>query len=120
MLLGAGTVAADVVWHLLGSTSVAATPADATASQHEELRLPSARGPFVSLRLRADGGIVRLDRVVITYAHGGKQSVDLKKKVLQPAGFTAEIPVTGKDHVIRKIDFWYRAPKFANVRLYAR
>jgi hypothetical protein len=120
MLLGAGTVAADVVWHLLGSTSVAASPADATASEHEELRLPSARGPFVSLRLQADSGIVRLDRVVITYAHGGKQSVDLKKKVLQPAGFTAEIRVNGNDHVIRKIDFWYRAPKFANVRLYAR
>lgn len=119
MLLGAGTVAADVVWHLLASTSVAATPADATASTHEELRLPSARGPFVSLRLQADG-VVRLDRVVITYAHGGKQSVDLKKKVLQPAGFTKEIAVIGKDHVIRKIDFWYRAPKFANVRLYAR
>jgi hypothetical protein len=120
MLLGAGTVAADVVWHLLASTSVAATPADATESTHEELRLPSARGPFVRLRLQADGGVVRLDRVVITYAHGGKQSVDLKRKLLQPAGFTREIAVTGKDHVIRKIDFWYRAPKFANVRLYAR
>lgn len=119
MLLCAGALAAGVVWQLLASTSVAATPADATASTHKELRLSSARGPFVRLRLQVDGTI-RLDRVVITYAHGGKQSVDLKKKVLKPGGFTPEIPVTGKDHVIRKIDFWYRAPKFANVRLYAR
>jgi hypothetical protein len=119
MLVGVTAYAADV-WHLLASTSVTATPVDAKAAQHEEIRLPSARGSFVSLRLQVDGGAVALDRFVVTFAHGSKRTVDLKGKTLQSGGFTPEVPVTGNDHVIRKVDIWYRAPKFATVRVYAR
>ena len=120
MCFGAPTAYAAVVWHLLASTSVTATPADAKAAQHEEIRLPSARGSFVSLRLQVDGGPVALDRLVVTFAHGSHRAVDLKGKTLDSGGFTPEVPVTGNDHVIRKVDIWYRAPKFANVRVYAR
>jgi len=116
---GAAAYAADV-WHLLASTSVTVTPADAKAPQHDEIRLPSARGPFVSLRLQVDGGTVTLDRLVVTFAHGSTRAVDLKGKTLESGGLTPEVPVTGKDRVIRRVDFWYRAPKFATVRLYAR
>jgi hypothetical protein len=117
---GAPTAYAAVVWHLLASTSVTATPVGAKATQHEEIRLPSARGSFVSLRLQVDGGPVALDRLVVTFAHGSHRTVDLKGKTLDSGDFTPEVPVTGNDHVIRKVDIWYRAPKFANVRLYAR
>jgi len=119
VLVGATAYAADV-WQLLGSTSVTATPADAKAPQHEEIRLPSARGSFVSLRLQVDGGAVTLDRLVVTFAHGSHRAVDLKGKTLQSGGFTPEVAITGNDHVIRKVDIWYRAPKFATVRVYAR
>ena len=119
-LFGATTAYAVEVWHLLASTSVAATPANATAAQHEEIRLPSARGSFVSLRLEVEGSAVVLDRLVVTFAHGSQKTVDLKGKTLKPGDFTPEIAVTGKDHVVRKVDFWYRSPKFATVRLYAR
>lgn len=119
MFIGA-TAHAAVVWHLLASTSVAVTPADAKAPQHDEIRLPSARGPFVSLRLQVDGGTVVLDRYVVTFAHGSTRAVDLKGKALESGGATPELHLTGNDHVIRRIDFWYRAPKFATVHLYAR
>jgi hypothetical protein len=119
LLLAAATAYAAEVWHMLASTSVAATPSAATAPLHEEIRLPSARGPFVSLRLEVDGGPVALDRLVVTFAHGSKKAVDLKGKTLKSGDFTPEVAVTGNDHVIRKVDIWYRAPKFATVRLYA-
>jgi hypothetical protein len=116
---GATAYATDV-WHLLASTSVTTTPANAKAPQHDEIRLPSARGPFVSLRLQIDGGTVTLDRLIVTFAHGSTRTVDLKGKTLESGGLTPEVPVTGNDRVIRRVDFWYRAPKFATVRLYAR
>jgi hypothetical protein len=119
VLFGATAYAADA-WHLLGSESVTATPADAKAPQHEEIRLPSARGSFVSFRLQVDGAPVALDRLVVTFAHGSHRTVDLKGKTLQSGGFTPEVAITGTDHVIRKVDIWYRAPKFATVRVYAR
>ena len=119
MFVAATTYAADV-WHLLASTSVTATPSSAIEAQHEEIRLPSARGPFVSLRLQVDGGTVALDRLVVTFAHGSTRAVDLKGKTLEAGAFTPDVLMTGNDHVIRKVDFWYRAPKFATVRLYAR
>jgi hypothetical protein len=120
LLLASATAYAAEVWHLLGSASVTATPSDATAPQHEEIRLPSARGPFVTLRLEVEGGPVAVDRLVVTFAHGSHKAVDLKGKTLKPGDFTPEVAVTGTDHVVRKVEFWYRAPKFATVRLYAR
>jgi hypothetical protein len=119
MLVGAMAYAADA-WHLLASTSVTATPADAKAPQHEEIRLPSARGPFASLRLQVDGAPVALDRLVVTFAHGSHRTIDLKGKLLDSGSFTPAVPVTGNDRVIRKVDIWYRAPRFATVRVYAR
>jgi hypothetical protein len=116
----AATANAAEVWHLLSSTSVTATPSGTTAARHEEIRLPSARGSFVSLRLQVDSGTVALGRLVVTFAHGATKAVDLKGKALESGAFTPEVPLTGNDHVIRKVDIWYRAPKFATVRLYAR
>jgi hypothetical protein len=120
LIFFAATGYAADVWHLLASTSVAATPADAKTPQHDEIRLPSARGPFAGLRLQVDGGTVTLDRLVVTFAHGSTRVVDLKGKTLESGGLTPEVAVTGNDRVIRRVDFWYRAPKFAIVRLYAR
>ncbi len=74
----------------------------------------------MSLRLQVDGGTVAIDRLVVTFAHGSTKAVDLKGKALVSGAFTPEVALTGNDHVIRKVDFWYRAPKFATVRLYAR
>ncbi len=78
----------------------------------------SARGPFARIRLKVEGGPVGLDHVVVTFAHGSTQRADLKK-VFEAGSFTPEIQLAGNDHVIREVAFWYNAPKFANVRLYA-
>lgn len=87
--------------------------------QQAEIRLMSARGPFTSIRLNAYDGAVTLDHVVITFAHGSMQRVDVKKTI-ESGAFTPVIELTGDDHVIRKVTFGYAAPKFTNVRLYAR
>ena len=87
--------------------------------QQADIRPMSARGPFASIRLNAFDGTVTLDHVVITFAHGSMQRVDMKKK-LESGAFTPVIELTGDDRVIRKVTFGYTAPKFANVRLYAR
>jgi len=104
MFVGATSYAAGV-GHLRASTSVAATPRDAITPQHDEIRLPTARGSFVSLRLQVDGGTVTLERLVVTFAHGSTRDIDLKGKTLEPGGVTPEVPLTGNDHVIRKVDF---------------
>ena len=110
MMAGAG-----VVWHTLGTTSVNETPAD--AAQRAEIRLMSARGPITNIRMQVLDGTVTLERIVVTFAHGSTQTVDLNKK-LDAGAFTRDIEVTGNDHVIRKVAFLYTAPKFANVHLY--
>ena len=121
MLLTLAVLAAGaaVVWHSLGITSVKATPPKA-APQEAEIRLMSARGPFTTIRLEVYDGTVTLDRLVVTYAHGTTQSVDLKQTAFESGSLTPETTLSGNDHVIRKVTFWYNAPKFANVRLYAR
>ena len=114
----AATVSAAVVWHSLGTTSVKATPAGA-AAQQDEIRLMSARGPFTTIRLEVDGGSITLDRLVVTFVHGSTQNVDMSHKTFESGALTPEIQLAGNDHVIRKVAFWYTAPKFATVRLYA-
>jgi hypothetical protein len=119
LVLVAATAGAAVVWHSLGTVSVKATPVDAKP-QAAEIRLMSARGPFTTVRLEVYDGSVTLDRLVVTFAHGSTQSADLQNKTFEPGSLTPELQLTGNDHVIRKVTFWYNAPKFANVRLYAR
>jgi hypothetical protein len=105
-------------WHLLASTSVTVTPPDA-APQHHEMRLPSARGSFAHIRLAVAGAAVTLDRLVVTFAHGSTQSVDVHKTI-KSGGVTADIALQGSDHVIRQVDFWYATKQFAQVRLYGQ
>ena len=119
LVLSAAAAGAAIVWHSLGTTSVKATPPDA-APQEAEIRLMSARGPFTTIRFEVYDGAVTLDHLVVTFAHGTTQSVDLKKTKFESGSLTPELQLTGNDHVIRKVAFWYNAPKFANVRLYAR
>jgi len=107
------------VWHLLASASVKVTPPDAVAPQHHELWLSSARGPFDRIRLEVDGAPVTLDHLVVTFAHGSTQRVDLQK-TLASGAVTADIALQGTDHVIRKVDFWYATKQFAHVRLYGQ
>ena len=106
-------------WHLLASTSVAVTPPDAAAPQHHEMRLSSARGSFARIRLEVDGAPVTLDHLIVTFAHGSTQQVDLHK-TLESGGVTADIALQGSDRVIRKVDFWYATKQFAHVRLYGQ
>ena len=119
LALSAAMAGAAVVWHSLGTTSVKATPPDAPPRE-AEIRLISARGPFATIRLEVYDGTVTLDHLVVTFAHGSTQSVDLKKTKFESGSLTPETPLIGNDHVIRKVTFWYNAPKFANIRLYAR
>jgi hypothetical protein len=117
LLSGASVLAADA-WNLLGSTSVTTTPPGAKP-QRDEVRLPSARGSFSSIRLAAGDAKVVLDHIVVTFAHGSTQRVDLHK-TLDRGQTTSEIALKGSDHVIRKVEFWYNAPGFTTVSLYAR
>jgi hypothetical protein len=118
-LVASASVHAAVVWHSLGTTSVKVTAVGA-APQEAEVRLMSARGPFATLRLEVlSGGAVTIDRLVVTYAHGSTQSIDLQGKTYEPGAFTPEIRLNGADRVIRKVTFWYTAPKFSTVRAYA-
>ena len=105
-------------WHLLASTSVTVTPPD-SAPQHHEMRLSSARGSFARIRLEVDGAPVTLDHLIVTFAHGSTQQVDLHK-TLESGGVTADIALQGSDRVIRKVDFWYATKQFAHVRLYGQ
>jgi len=119
LMLCCEAVSAAGVWHLLASTSVTVTPPDA-APLHHEMFLPSgARGSFARVRLEVDGAPVTLDRLVLTFAHGSTQNVDLHKS-LESGGVTADIALQGSDRVIRKVDFWYTTKKFAHVRLYGQ
>jgi hypothetical protein len=104
-------------WALLGTRAI--TERD----DHETISLMSARGDFHRIKLGVAGSTVAFHRIVVTFAHGSRQVVDLKDEV-RAGSRTHGIDLTGDDRVIRQVDFWYtmksNGTNGALVHLYGR
>lgn len=89
-------------------------------SDHDEIVVTGVRGEFKQVKLAVERASVDFHRVVIHYANGDDQKLELRNTI--PAGGESRaIDLDGKERVIRSVDFWYdantRRGRQATVRL---
>ena len=105
-------------WTLLG-TRIVTDRAD-----HDTIVVTSARGTFDAVRFQVRGRAVDFHRVVVHFANGGDQNLELRDSI-RAGGESRVIDIDGRDRVIRSIEFWYDANTFgrngrATVRVHGR
>ena len=99
-LLALTPAMADGRWKVLGSRKVN------HMVDHDTIHVTAVRGDFRRIRLRVSNVAVDFHRVVVHYANGGDDNVEIRGRV--PAGgYTRIIDLRGSDRVIRSVDFWY-------------
>jgi hypothetical protein len=100
----AGPVEAQrrVGWTLLGTRNVS------DRADHDTVAVTRARGTYDALRFEVRGKSVDFHRVVVHYANGGEQTLEMRETV-RAGGTTRAIDLNGSDRVITRIDFWYDA-----------
>ena len=75
---------------------------------HDVIPVTGARGDFRSIKLTVQRAAVDFHRVVVHFANGGDQEVELRATI--PAGGESRaIDLRAGDRVIRSVEFWYDA-----------
>lgn len=105
-------------WTLLGARTVT------DRGDHDTVRVTSSRGTFDAVRFEVRGRAVDFRRVVIHFANGGNQTVEMRDTI-RAGRESRVIDVDGRDRVIQSIEFWYDANTVgrgarATVRVLAR
>lgn len=111
---GYGAQRAD--WVLLGERTVT------DRLDHDVIPVTITRGDFKAIKITVHRRGVDFHRVVVHYANGGDQEVEMRQTI--PAGGeTRAIDLRGGERVIRSVEFWYDARSVrgrrAVVRLHA-
>lgn len=104
-------------WQFLGQREVT------DRADHDQITVTRAEGDFESVRLEVRRAPVDFHRVVVHYANGTSQEVDLRSTI--PAGGQSRaIDLSGDERFIRSVEFWYDAHtargRRAIVRLYGQ
>ena len=87
-------------WVLLGQTTVDGQ------RDRDKISIGRAEGSFRSIQLRVTGGPVEFYRVVVNYANGSNEEVEVRENI-RPGGQTRAIDLRGTDRVINSVDFFY-------------
>jgi hypothetical protein len=87
-------------WKVLGKKKVNHTV------DHDTIHVTGVRGDFRRIRLRVANVAVDFHRVVVHYANGESDNVEVRGRV--PAGgYTRTLDLRGAERVIHRVDFWY-------------
>lgn len=89
-------------WTLLGSRTVT------DRADHDTVVVSERRGTFDAVRFEVRGRSVDFHRVVIHFANGADQAVEMRDTI-RAGGASRAIDVDGRDRVVRSIEFWYDA-----------
>lgn len=105
-------------WTVLGSRVVT------DRADHDTIVVGGTRGTFDAIKFEVRGHGVDFQRVVIHFANGDDQKVELRDSI-RAGGESRAIDIDGTNRVIRSIDFWYDAKTFgrggkATVRTFGR
>jgi hypothetical protein len=117
VLLSIPAMAVSVRWTFLGEKLVN------DRLDHDRLLVTAARGDFNSIQLRVKGASVDFHKVVVVYANGGRDEIELRNTI--PAGGTSRvIDLRGNERIIKEVIFWYDANTIrgrkAVVRVFAK
>jgi Protein of unknown function (DUF2541) len=105
-------------WVYLGQTTVNGQ------SDRDTIGIGRAEGKFQSIQLRVAGAPVEFQRVVVHFANGSREEVELRNRI--PAGGqTRAIDLRGYDRAISRVEFQFskanwRVSALPRVSLYAR
>ena len=72
----------------------------------DEIRVTSSEGRFSKLRLEVKNSGINMHRMVVHFANGRKQEIELRKNIAA-GGSTRVIDINGGKRVIKKVVFWY-------------
>ncbi|HEY8459178.1 MAG TPA: hypothetical protein VIM99_02295 [Blastocatellia bacterium] len=100
MGIGQAALAQKVQWVLLGQTTVDGQ------RDRDRIAIGRAEGRFRSLQLRVTGGPVNFHRVIVNYANGTSEELEVRENI-RPGGQTRPIDLRGTDRVINSVDFFY-------------
>ena len=89
-------------WELLGERTVT------DRADRDTVKVGAAKGNFTAIKLEVQRRAVGFHRVVIHFAKGDDQKVELRNTI-GANGESRVIDVDGRDRVIRSIDFLYDA-----------
>ena len=77
-------------------------------ADHDVIAVAVARGDYKRIKLSVQRAAVDFHKVVVHYANGGKQEIELRNTI--PAGGESRaIDLDGKDRTITRVEFWYDA-----------
>jgi hypothetical protein len=102
LLMGAGqaALAQRAQWVFLGQTTVDGH------RDRDRIAIGRSEGRFRSIQLRVSGGPVEIQRVVVNYANGTSEELEVRENI-RPGGQTRPIDLRGTDRVINSVDFLY-------------
>ncbi len=89
-------------WVLLGERVVT------DRADRDTIRVTGDRGSFTAVKFEVRRRAVDFHRVVIHFANGEDQSVELRNSI-RAGGETRVIDIDGGSRIITSIDFWYDA-----------
>lgn len=99
-LVSVAPVTAQGRWKVLGKRKVN------HLVDHDTIHVTGVRGDFRRIRLRVSNVSVDFHRVVVHYANGESDNVELRGRV-PSGGYTRIVDLRGSDRVIHRVDFWY-------------
>jgi hypothetical protein len=102
-LLAAGLSGADDAWMLLGARTVSA------AADHDTLAVKVENAVVGKLQLRVRGTAVRFERIVVRYAEGKEDRIELSRDEIPAGGESRTIALREDERIIRAVDLWYDA-----------
>jgi len=89
-------------WVLLGERAVT------DRLDHDLIPVTVARGDFKAIKITVRRAAVDFHRVVVHFANGGDQEVELRATI-RAGGESRAIDLRAGDRVIRSVEFWYDA-----------
>ncbi len=104
-------------WSYLGSSKVHGH------ADHDAILVTGLKGDFSAIKLMVENEGVQFEHVVVHFANGGKQEMVLRD-FIPAGGETRVMDLTGRDRVIRSVDFFYKSnavtKRKGKVALYGR
>ena len=115
LLLSFGPASYARGWVYLGEAHVDG------AADHDKIKIGRSEGRFRALQIRVDYAAVEFNHVVVHYANGTSEEVQVRQKI-RAGGSTRDIDLAGGDRAIDNVEFWYERANYGSrrprVRLY--
>lgn len=90
---------------------------------HDKIKVGKKEGRFHSLQIRVDRAPIEFRHIVVHYANGGNEEVQVRQKI-RAGGVSRDIDLRGGDRAIESVEFWYEKANYGStrprLRLYGR